>query len=134
MKKLVNTSKAPAAIGPYSQAIISGNIVYCSGQIPLDPKSMELVGDTVSAQTLQVLVNLNEVLLEAGATVDSIIRTTVFLSDMANFSEFNGVYEKFLLENSKNSIEFVAPARATVAVRELPKSVMVEISCIAEIN
>lgn len=120
---IISTNKAPAAIGPYSQAIAAGGMVYCSGQIPLDPVSMELVGNDVASQTVQVWSNLKAVLLEAGSGVDKIVKTTVYLKDMNDFIAMNEVYEK--------ELDGHAPARATVEVSRLPKDVLVEIDCLA---
>ena len=121
----VSTDKAPKAIGPYSQAIKSGNLVFTSGQIPLDPVSGEIVGSDIVAQATQVLKNLNEVLIEAGSGLDNIVKTTCFLADMADFAKFNEVYSSFI----KN-----APARSCVAVKTLPKNVLCEVEAIAEIK
>lgn len=123
--KIVQTDHAPAAIGPYSQAIEVDGWVYCSGQIPLDPATMELVGGDVAAQTAQVFANLKAVLEAAGAGLDRVVKTTVFLSDMALFGAMNEVYAREFGDHK--------PARATVAVRTLPKNVDVEIECVARI-
>ena len=124
--KIVQTDHAPAAIGPYSQAIQVDGWVYCSGQIPLDPATMELVAGDVAAQTTQVFANLKAVLLAAGAGLDRVVKTTVFLSDMALFGAMNEVYAREFGDHK--------PARATVAVRTLPKNVDVEIECVARIK
>lgn len=121
----VSTEKAPKAIGPYSQAIIVNNLVFTSGQIPLSPVTGEIVGSNVTEQAEQVLKNLSEVLNEAGSSLDNIVKTTCFLSDMADFANFNEVYSKYI----KN-----APARSCVAVKELPKKVLCEVEAIAEIK
>ena len=120
---IIKTSHAPEAIGPYSQAVSTGNLVFCSGQIPLDPETMELVGDTVAAQTKQVLKNLSEVLKAANSGLDKVLKTTVFLKDMNDFVEMNEVYAAAFADHK--------PARATVEVARLPKDVKVEIECIA---
>lgn len=122
---IIKTTGAPEAIGPYSQAVTVGDIVFCSGQIPLDPATMTLVGDTVAEQTSRVLNNLSEVLKAAGSEPGKVVKTTVFLKDMNDFVEMNEVYGKFF-GNHK-------PARATVEVARLPKDVMVEIECVAQI-
>lgn len=122
---IIKTTGAPEAIGPYSQAVTVGDIVFCSGQIPLDPATMTLVGDTVAEQTSRVLNNLSEVLKAAGSGPGKVVKTTVFLKDMNDFVEMNEVYGKFF-GNHK-------PARATVEVARLPKDVMVEIECVAQI-
>lgn len=123
MKK-VETSHAPAAIGPYSQAIVTGSLVFTSGQIPLHPQSGEVVGSDIETQTAQALQNLLAVLAEAGADATSILKTTCFLADMADFAAFNAVYEKYIPEK---------PARSCVAARSLPKNVLVEVEAIAEV-
>jgi 2-iminobutanoate/2-iminopropanoate deaminase len=120
----VNTSAAPAAIGPYSQAIIANGLAYTAGQIPLDPASMELVGgDDAAAQTEQVMRNLRAILEAAGASLDSVVKTTVFLADMNDFGAMNDVYGRHFGEHR--------PARSTVQAARLPKDVRVEIEAIA---
>jgi 2-iminobutanoate/2-iminopropanoate deaminase len=119
----IHTSSAPAAIGPYSQAISCGELVYTSGQIALDPASGELVGDDIEAQTHRVLQNLQAVLSSAGASLSSVIKTTVFLTHMSDFQAMNAIYAGYF--------EGLAPARSTVAVAELPRKARVEIECIA---
>lgn len=121
--EIVQTPNAPAAIGPYSQAVKFGNTVYCSGQIPLDPKTMQLVGDDAARQTEQVMHNLGAVLQAAGSSFDQVLRTSIFLASMADFAAVNEVYGKRFPGHK--------PARATVAVKELPKGALVEIDCIA---
>lgn len=122
MKKQISTDKAPGAIGPYSQAIDTGSFVYISGQIPVNPATGE-IPEGITAQTTQSLANVKAILAEAGLTVDNVVKTTVFLSDMANFVPMNEVY----------GTVFTAPfpARSAVAVKELPKQVLVEIEVIA---
>jgi 2-iminobutanoate/2-iminopropanoate deaminase len=122
----IHTPDAPEAIGPYSQAMKVDGWVFCSGQIPMNPATMEMVDGDVAAQTERVMTNLKAVLAEAGATLDDVVKTTVFLSDMALFASMNEVYGRHFGEHR--------PARATVAVRELPKSVDVEIECIARLG
>ena len=124
MLKKIATSKAPAAIGPYSQAMVCGNLLYTSGQIPLDPATGEMVGCDITAQAEQVMKNLSAVLEEAGTTFQSVIKTTCFLADMADFAAFNAVYAKYFTEN---------PARSCVAVKALPKNALVEVEVIAAI-
>lgn len=119
----IRTSEAPAAIGPYSQAIRCGQFVYASGQIALDPASGELVGDDVQAQTQRVLQNVQAVLASAGTSLANVVKTTVFLTSMSDFQAMNAVYATFF--------SGVAPARSTVAVAELPRKALVEIECIA---
>lgn len=121
--RTIETPHAPAAIGPYSQAVVSDGWIFCSGQIPLDPATMELVGGDVAAQTEQVLRNLKAVLEAAGGSLSSVVKTTVFLSDMGHFAAMNEVYARYFTDRR--------PARAAVAVRTLPKNVDVEIECIA---
>ena len=122
--KVVSTNKAPAAIGPYSQAIVTDGLVFTSGQIALNPKG-EIVSEDVAMQTKQVLTNLSEILAEAGSSLNSVIKTTIYLSNMDDFKIVNEVYESFFKEHK--------PARATVAVKTLPLNVKVEIDCIAKV-
>ena len=119
----IHTDNAPAAVGPYSQAIAAGGMLYTSGQIALDPATGEIVGDDIKAQAEQVMKNLAALLEEAGASFDSVIKTTCFLSDMADFAAFNAVYGEYFTGK---------PARSCVAVRELPKKLLCEIEVIAE--
>lgn len=123
MKK-VATEKAPAAIGPYSQAMIVGNLVYTSGQIAIDPTLGDLIGGDVRAQTEQVMKNLGAVLSAAGSSYEKAVKTTCFLTDMADFATFNEVYGKYFTEK---------PARSCVAVKSLPKGALVEVEVIAEL-
>lgn len=125
MLKKISTNKAPAAIGPYSQAIVCGNMLFTSGQIPIDPATGEINGSDITAQAEQVMQNLAAVLEEAGATFQSAVKTTCFLADMGDFAAFNAVYAKYFTEN---------PARSCVAVKTLPKNVLVEVEVIAEIQ
>lgn len=125
MLKKISTTKAPAAIGPYSQAIVCGNMLFTSGQIPIDPATGEVNGTDITAQAEQVMQNLAAVLEEAGATFQSAAKTTCFLADMGDFAAFNAVYAKYFTEN---------PARSCVAVKTLPKNVLVEVEVIAEIQ
>jgi len=118
----ISTDKAPAAIGPYSQAIVHNGLVFISGQIPLCPVSGEVVGATIEEQTEQVMKNLSAVLAEAGSSMEKAIKSTCFLADMGDFAAFNGVYAKYFTGN---------PARSCVAVKTLPKGVLVEVECIA---
>lgn len=120
---VVHSANAPAAIGPYSQAIVSAGVVYCSGQIALDPASGNVVEGDVATQTRQVLRNLSAVLEAAGCTLSCVIKTNVYLRDMADFPAMNSVYAEFFGDHK--------PARATVAVAGLPRDVRVEIDCIA---
>ncbi len=124
MKKIINTAKAPAPIGPYNQAILIGNTLYTSGQIALNPISMKLVLDDIETETFQVMQNLKAVLDAAGMSFDNVVKSTIFITNMNDFTKINTVYGKFFDENS-------APARETVQVAELPKGVNVEISMIA---
>jgi len=123
-KKIIRTSLAPSAIGPYSQAVVAGNLIFVSGQIPLDPATGNLIEEKdIKAQTRRVLLNLRGVLEGAGVSLGNVVRTTVFLKDMSAFADFNEVYGEFF--------EVDPPARATVEVARLPKDVAVEIDCIA---
>ena len=124
MNKKIFTENAPAAIGPYSQAICAGNIVFTSGQIPINPASGNVDAVTIEEQTEQVCKNLSAVLEAAGSSFEKVIKTTCFLRDMADFAKFNEVYAKYFTEK---------PARSCIAVRELPKGVLVEVECIASI-
>jgi len=123
MKKIIFTSKAPAAIGPYSQAIETGNTLYISGQVPVDSSTGKVVDGGIVAQTEQVMKNIEAILKEAGYTFENVVKSTCLLSDMSNFKAMNEVYGKYYPENP--------PARAAFAVKELPLSVMVEIETIA---
>lgn len=123
MKEIIHTDLAPKAIGPYSQAVAYGGLVYCSGQIGLNPSTMEFVGPTVEEQAEQVMSNLGNVLAAAGSGFDKVIKCTIFLDDMADFAAVNTIYGRFFPVNP--------PARETVAVRTLPKGGKVEIGCIA---
>ena len=124
MKKIIFTENAPAPIGPYSQATMISNMLYTSGQIAINPKNGEMVMDTIENETKQVMENLKAVLTEAGMTFENVFKTTIFISDMENFSKINAVYGKYF--NAET-----APARETVEVANLPKYVNVEISVIA---
>lgn len=125
MKKIIHTNDAPDAIGPYSQAVVYNDIVYCSGQIGLDPDTMEFVGDDVASQAEQVMKNLEAVLLEAGSNFGKVIKCGIYLDDMSNFQTVNEIYGNYF----KND----PPARETVAVKTLPKNCKVEIGCTAYI-
>ena len=122
-RQIITTANAPAAIGPYSQAIRCGQFIYTSGQIPLDPATGELVGEDVQAQTHRVLQNLEAVLNSAGTSLQHVVKTTVFLTRMSDFQAMNAVYASYFTESP--------PARSTVAVAELPRKALVEIECIA---
>ncbi|MBO4381382.1 MAG: RidA family protein [Bacteroidales bacterium] len=122
MKKVIHTENAPAAIGPYSQAIEANGMLFISGQIPVDPAT-GIVPEGITAQTEQVMKNISAILTEAGYTFDNVVKTTCLLSDIANFGAMNEVYAKYFTANP--------PARAAFAVRDLPKGVMVEIESIA---
>ena len=119
---IIQTDKAPKAIGPYSQGMSYNGLVYTSGQIPLDPATMEIAGEDIKAQTRQVLSNLQQVLQAGGSSLDQVIKTTCFLSDMNNFVAFNEVYAEFFGSH--------APARSCVQVARLPKDVLVEVEAI----
>lgn len=121
--QVISTEDAPKAIGPYSQAIRVENLIYTAGQLGLDPATMEIVAGGIEAQTRQVLTNLKHVLEAAGSGLNSVIKTTVFLADMADFAAMNAIYAGFFSENP--------PARSTVAVKGLPKGGLVEIEVVA---
>ena len=118
----IHTDRAPAAIGPYSQAILAGNQLYSSGQIPIDPATGELVQGNITAQAEQVMKNLSAVLAAAGMEFTHVVKTTCFLADMADFAAFNAVYERYFTGK---------PARSCVAVKQLPKNALVEVEVIA---
>ncbi|WP_028911284.1 RidA family protein [Prevotella sp. MA2016] len=124
MKKVISTPKAPAAIGPYSQAIQVGNLVFTSGQIPIDPATGQFAEGGIKGQTRQSLTNVKAILEEAGTSLANVVKTTVFLADMADFADMNAVYAEFFAEPF--------PARSAVAVKTLPKGALVEIEVIAE--
>lgn len=125
MIKKISTTDAPAAIGPYSQAIVCGNMLYTSGQIPLDPQSGNMVEGGICEQTEQIMKNLSAVLKEAGTSMDKIVKTTCFIADMADFAAFNEVYSKYITN---------APARSCVAVKALPKGALAEVEVIAVVE
>ena len=122
-KEIVNTKDAPAALGPYSQAIKAADLVFISGQIPLDPASGEIAGDSIEAQTERVMKNLEAVLKAAGSDLDKVIKTTIYLTDLSDFAVVNEIYGNYFNDSP--------PARATVEVSGLPKGVKVEIDAIA---
>jgi 2-iminobutanoate/2-iminopropanoate deaminase len=124
MKKIITTSKAPAPIGPYNQAVLSGNTLYTSGQIALNPETGEFVMDSIEIETKQVMENMKEVLAAAEMTFENVVKSSIFISDMNNFTKINSVYANYFNEET-------APARETVEVANLPKFVNVEISMIA---
>ena len=118
----VSTEKAPAAIGPYSQAVIAGGVLYTSGQIPVNPETNAIAGNTIEEQAEQVMKNLGAVLTEAGTTFEKVVKTTCFIADMGDFAKFNEIYAKYFTEK---------PARSCVAVKTLPKNVLCEVEVIA---
>lgn len=126
MRKTLSTEKAPKAIGPYSQAIVYNGIAYLSGQIPLDPATNQLIEGDIAAQTERVLENLKAVLENCGASLGSVLKTTVFLKDMGEFPKMNEVYGRYFSENP--------PARSTVQAAKLPRDVSVEIDAIAAVG
>ncbi len=126
MKKVIATNEAPAAVGPYSQAIAVNNLLFCAGQIPLDPATNELVGDDVTAQTERVCQNIAAVLKANGMTFANVVKSTVFLTDLANFAAMNAVYAKYFTEPF--------PARSTIQVAGLPRGAQVEIEVTAVAN
>ena len=121
MKKIISTGEAPAAIGPYSQAVRSGRFLFCSGQIPLDPKSGQIIFGDIAAQTRRVLDNIAAVLRGEGLTFDNVVKTTIFLTDLGNFATVNVLYE--------GAIGPHRPARTTIGVAALPAGALVEIEC-----
>ena len=123
MSSKVQTNKAPSAIGPYSQAVVTGELIFTSGQIPLNPETGVLEGDNISEQTHRVCKNLEAVLSAAGGSLKSAVKTVCFLSDMADFAAFNEVYAQYFTEK---------PARSCVAVKDLPKGALVEVEVVAE--
>ena len=126
MKKIIHTSDAPEAIGPYSQAVVHNGMVYCSGQVGFDPETMEFAGDDVESQARQVMENLQQVLEEAGSGFGNVIKCSIFLDQMGDFGKVNEIYGEYFPEQP--------PARETVAVDTLPKNAKVEISCIAYVE
>ena len=125
MLKKITTENAPAAIGPYSQAIAAGNFLFASGQIPINPESGEVEAEGIEAQAEQVMKNVGAILEAAGTNYANVVKTTCFLADMADFAAFNGVYEKYFTEK---------PARSCVAVKALPKNVLCEVEVIAALE
>ena len=125
MKKVIATAAAPSAIGPYSQAIQVGNLLYTSGQIPIDPATGQIVEGGIEAQTRQSLLNVQAILKEAGVTMGSVVKTTVFMADMNDFPAMNAVYAEFFTQPF--------PARSAVAVKNLPKGALIEIEVVAEV-
>lgn len=123
MKKIVATEKAPGAIGPYSQAVEAGNIIYVSGQLPINPASGQFAGETIEEQTRQSLTNMKNILESSGYSVDGVVKTTVFLKDIADFAAMNGVYAQFFAKD--------CPARSAFQVANLPKDAKIEIEAIA---
>jgi 2-iminobutanoate/2-iminopropanoate deaminase len=125
-KRIVATDGAPKAIGPYSQAVIHGDTIYCSGQIPLDPATGQVIEGDIAEQTVRVLENLKAVLEEAGSSLDRVLKTTIFLQSIGDFAPVNEVYGRYFHVNP--------PARSTVEVARLPRDVRIEIDCIAALD
>ncbi len=123
MSRKIHTEKAPAAIGPYSQAIVTGNLIFTSGQIPLNPETGLMEGDTITEQTHRVCKNIEAVLSASGVTFDNVVKTVCYLNDMIDFTAFNEVYAEYFVSK---------PARSCVAVKALPKGALVEVEVIAE--
>ena len=123
MSKMIYTNKAPEAAGPYSQAVVVGNMVYTSGQIAINPATGAVEADTIEGQTEQICKNLSAVLEAAGSSLEKVVKTTCFLADMGDFAAFNAVYAKYFVTK---------PARSCVAVKQLPKNVLAEVEVIAE--
>lgn len=126
MKTIISTERAPKAIGPYSQAVVSNGWAFLSGQIPLDPVTNQIITGDIAAQTERVLENLKSVLEAAGSSLDRVVKTTVYLKDMGEFAKMNEVYGRYFANH--------APARATVEAARLPRDVSVEIDCIASVD
>jgi 2-iminobutanoate/2-iminopropanoate deaminase len=126
MKTIISTERAPKAIGPYSQAVVSNGWAFLSGQIPLDPATNQIIAGDIAAQTERVLENLKSVLEAAGSSLERVVKTTVYLKDMGEFAKMNEVYARYFASN--------APARATVEAARLPRDVSVEIDCIASVD
>ena len=122
-RMVVSTDKAPGAVGPYSQAVIAGEFVFTAGTLPLDPKTGEVVAGEIGAQVRQALSNLQQVLEAAGSSLDQVVKTTVFLTDIGNFAEMNSVYAEFFTSDP--------PARSTVEIGPLPKGMLVQIEAVA---
>ena len=125
MLKKVETTKAPAAIGPYSQGIVANGMLFASGQIPINPETGAIAQGDITVQARQVMLNVGEILKAAGPDFDHVVKTTCFLADMADFAAFNGIYEQYFTGK---------PARSCVAVKELPKSVLCEVEVIAQVQ
>ena len=125
MSHIISTDKAPGAIGPYSQAVVAGGLVFTSGQLPTDPQSGEITGEDIKTQTKRVMENIVAVLAAAGTGLDKVVKTTCFLADMGDFAAFNEVYGDYFAEHK--------PARSCIAAKSLPKNVLVEVETIAEI-
>lgn len=125
-KKIINTELAPEAIGPYSQSVLSGNILFISGQLPINPETGKFAGNDIKSQTEQSLKNIESILEKAGCTMDSVVKTTVLLNDMGDFAKMNEVYAKFFTKDY--------PARAAYEVAKLPKDALVEIEAVAVVD
>jgi 2-iminobutanoate/2-iminopropanoate deaminase len=123
MKKIISTSEAPAALGPYSQAVRVGSTIYCAGQIPLDPKTGEIIGGGIDLQTRRVLDNISAILRAEGFSLEHVVKTTIFLTDLADFEAVNQVYASYFMQ--------APPARSTVQVSALPKGARIEIETVA---
>ena len=123
MKKIISTDKAPAAIGPFSQAVENSGFLFISGQLPIDPKTCEFAGEDIASQAEQSLKNMKAILEEAGYTLDDVVKTTCFLKDIADFAEFNGIYSRYFTKDY--------PARSCFAVKDLPKNALLEVEAIA---
>lgn len=126
MKEIINTENAPGAIGPYSQAVKTGNLMFISGQLPIDPKTSAFAGDDIVSQTKQSLTNIKAIVEAAGSTMDDVVKVNIFLKDMNHFADMNAVYGEFFTANY--------PARAAVEVARLPKDALVEIEAVVEVK
>jgi len=132
MKEVIATADAPVALGAYSQAVKVNDMIFLSGQLPISPKTNELISGTITEQTVQVLTNIREILEEGGARMDDVVKVTIFLQDLSNFDEMNRAYQRFF-PNSETSTNLL-PARSTVQVARLPRDADLEIECIAVIS
>ena len=126
MLKQIETSKAPKAVGPYSQGVISGDTIYISGQLPIDPKTNDMIIGSIENQTAQIIDNINEILIEAGLCLEEVVMVHIYMTDLSNFNKVNKEYEKYFNKTK--------PARVTVGVASLPKDAEIEISVIAKKN
>ena len=132
MKKIIATADAPPALGPYAQAVKAGNTVYVSGQLPLDPRTRQMVAGGIAAQTERVMLNIQEILEEAGTTYDDVVKITIYMKDLGQFDEMNRIFALFFPTGEQS--QRLPPARATVEVSRLPADALIEMDAIAEIS